>query len=276
MNIFLVLGLMTSALAAPQYGPVDRGQSDAGPSRHPPEQQQRAPAAAAGPRCRTEYTTVWRTEYSETENEVCDTVYVNQCRTLYNKKCSNVPRQACATVNERQCTTVYNDVCQQKFRTEYEDYTETECNTEYKDDCEYQWEGEGAAKVWVPIAGTCKSNPYDTCADVQRQRERQVPYPVCNKVPEQKCVTVPKRKCRTINEQQCRDVPYQKCDQVPKQECNTIHKKVPNRISQRVPKKVCNGDGGHGSGYNNGGVDDDGFGSGSIAVRSDAEAIQFE
>merc|ERR1711962_1269907 len=60
-----------------------------------------------------------------------------------------------------------------KFRTEYEDYTETECTTEHKEDCEYHWEGQGEAKVWVPIPGTCKSNPYNTCVDVKKQRERQ-------------------------------------------------------------------------------------------------------
>jgi len=274
MQPFLLFALLiASTVAAPQYGgPVPAAGQGTGGSRaqaeNPPKQQHQAPSAGSSVRCRTEYTTAWTTEYVETEQEVCNTVYVNECSTLYKKECFNVPRQECTTVTDRQCKTVYNDVCVEKYRTEYEDYTETECNTEYKDDCEYHWEGEGAAKVWVPIEGTCKSNPYDTCADVKKQRERQVPYPVCNKVPEQQCVNVPKKECRTVQDEECTNEPYQQCDQVPKEDCNTVHKKVPNRISQRVAKKVC--DDGSGSGY---GAEN--FGADSISIRS-SEAIQFE
>merc|ERR1711951_143812 len=222
-------------------------------------QAQRAPSP--GVSCRTEYTTIWDTEYIETEKQECNTIYVNSCSTQYRKKCANVPRQECTTVQDRQCSTVYNEVCVDEYRTEYDSYTETECSTEYKDDCEFQWEGEGNAKVWVPIPGTCKSNPYEKCQDLPKQKERQVAYPVCNKVPEQKCVVVPKQECRTVQEQKCSNEPYQKCDKVPKQDCQSVHKKIPNRISRRVPKKVC---------------DDGSAGSGSIAVRSGSDAIKFE
>merc|ERR1712107_202336 len=108
--------------------------------------------------CRTEYTTLWDTEYIETETEECNTVYVNSCN-LYKKRCSNVPKQECRTVQDKQCSTVYNEVCVEKYRTEYEAYTETKCRTEYKDDCEYQWEGEGNAKVWVPILEPVNPTP---------------------------------------------------------------------------------------------------------------------
>merc|ERR1712107_441624 len=187
--------------------------------------------------CRTEYTTLWDTEYIETETEECNTVYVNSCNTLYKKRCFNVHKQECRTVQDKQCSTVYNEVCVEKYRTEYEAYTETKCRTEYKDDCEYQWEGEGNAKVWVPIPGTCKSNPYDTCEDVPRQKERQVPYPVCNKVLEQKCVNVPKKECITVQEQKCTNEPYQKCDQVPQQDCQSVHKKVPTESAEGFPRR---------------------------------------
>jgi len=266
MKLLLTLvALFAGSQAAPQYGPVGGQQGDGTAPL-----QQRAPAAPARTKCRTEYTTIWDTEYVETENQVCTTVYVNECNTLYKKQCQNVPREVCTTVNDRQCSTVYRDVCTKKFRTEYEDYTETECTTEHKEDCEYHWEGQGEAKVWVPIPGTCKSNPYNTCVDVKKQRERQVPYPDCRKVPEEKCVDVPKKECTTVQEEKCRSEPYQKCDQIPKKECNNVHKKIPNRISKRIPKKVC--DDGSGAGY--GGSEEE-FGSGSIAVRSRSDAIQF-
>merc|ERR1712198_764535 len=106
MKLLLILvPLFASSQAAPQYGPVGGQQGDGtGP------QQQRAPAAPARTKCRTEYTTIWDTEYVETENQVCTTVYVNECNTLYKKQCQNVPREVCTTVNDRQCSTVYRDV----------------------------------------------------------------------------------------------------------------------------------------------------------------------
>merc|ERR1712200_29470 len=154
------------------------------------------------------------------------------------------------------------------YRTEYEAYAETECSTEYKEDCEYRWEGEGNEKVWAPIRSTCKQNPYDSCKEVPKQKERKVAYPVCNKVPQQKCVNVPRRSCVTVNEQQCTNVP--------RQACNSVHKKVPERISKRMPKKVC--DDGSGSGYGNGSVAPQllqDSGSGVIAVRSGSDKINF-
>merc|ERR1711909_223023 len=138
-----------------------------------------------------------------------------QCRTETQRLCQPTTRQECNTVYEKECQTVYKAVCVEQFKTEYEPYTETECSTEYKEDCEYQWEGHGHDKVWAPIAGTCKKNPYESCKDVAKSKAVQVGYPVCHDVPEQKCVSVPR------------------------QNCQTQHKKVPIRVSRQVPKKVC-------------------------------------
>merc|ERR1711876_51815 len=127
MNKFIsLLALAALSAAAPQYGGGGGG-SQAAPSRNP---QPQAPA----PTCRTDFVTVWDTRYVETEKEVCDTSYVNQCTTAYKNDCRAVPKQVCNTVTKKQCS------------------------TEYKDDCEYQWEGQGASKVWAVIPGTCKSN----------------------------------------------------------------------------------------------------------------------
>merc|ERR1712034_139179 len=89
-------------------------------------------------------------------------------------------------------------LCQPTTRQECNTVYETECVTEYKEDCEYQWEGHGHDKVWAPIAGTCKKNPYETCVDVAKTKEKQVAYPVCNDVPEQKCVSVPRQECVAV------------------------------------------------------------------------------
>jgi len=29
-------------------------------------------------------------------------------------------------------------------------------------------------QVWVPIPGTCRNNPYDSCREVSKTKERQV------------------------------------------------------------------------------------------------------
>merc|ERR1711965_81754 len=197
--------IISLSLGAPQYGGVQ------------PSPPVKTAPLTGSVKCRTEYATLWDTEYKETETEVCTTEY------------------------EKQCSTVYKNVCVEQYKTEYEPYTETECVTEYKEDCEYQWEGHGHDKVWAPIAGTCKTNPYETCKDVAKTKEKQVAYPVCNDVPEQKCVSVPRQECVTVPDQVCTNQPLQKCQDVPRQECQAIHKKVPVRVSRQVPKKVCDG-----------------------------------
>merc|ERR1711972_919751 len=195
--------ILSLSEGAPQYGGVQ------------PSLPVKTAPLTGSVQCRTEYTTLWDTEYKETETEVCTTEY------------------------EKECNTVYKNVCVEQYKTEYEPYTETECVTEYKEDCEYQCEGHGHDKVWAPIAGTCKTNPYETCKDVTKTKERQVAYPVCNDVPEQKCVSVPRQECVTVPDQVCTNQPLQKCQDVPRQACQAIHKKVPVRVSRQVPKKVC-------------------------------------
>merc|ERR1712102_188396 len=157
--------------------------------------------------CRTEYSVVWDTQYQEKETQECVTDYEKVCHTVTERLCKPTTRQECQTIYEKSCSTVYKSVCVDQYKTEYEPYTETECTTQYKEDCEYQWEGYGNNKVWAPIPGTCKQNPYDSCKDVTKTKERQVAYPVCK--------------------------------EVPRQHCTNNHKKVPVRVSKSVPKKVC-------------------------------------
>merc|ERR1712123_27596 len=219
--------LCSLTAGAPQYGGVQ------------PANPGKTAILTGSVQCRTEYTTLWDTEYKETETQVCTTEYEKVCRTETQRLCQPTTRQECNTVYEKQCQTVYKSVCVQQYKTEYEPYTETECSTQYKEDCEYQWEGYGNDKVWAPIAGTCKKNPYDECKDVTKTKEKQVAYPVCNDVPEQKCVDVPRQECVAVPDQICTNQPLQKCQDVPRQDCQAVHKKVPVRISRQVPKKVC-------------------------------------
>merc|ERR1712212_153224 len=189
--------------------------------------------------CRTEYVTLWDTEYQEREEQVCETVYEKQCSTRTQRLCQPTTRQECHTEYEQQCSTIYKNVCVQKFRTEYEPYTESECTTEYKQDCQYEWRGHGNDKVWAPIEGTCQNVPYDECRDVAKTHAKQVAYQECNDVPEQKCVSVPKETCVTVPDQICKTEPLTECQDVPRQQCHSEHKRFPVRISRQAPKKVC-------------------------------------
>merc|ERR1739838_379338 len=211
--------LCSMTAGAPQYGGVQ------------PSNPGKTAPLTGSVQCRTEYTTLWDTEYKETETQVCTTEYEKVCRTETQRLCQPTTRQECNTVYEKQCQTVYKSVCVEQYKTEYEPYTETECSTQYKEDCEYQWEGYGNDKVWAPIAGTCRKNPYDECKDVTKTKEKQVAYPVCSDVPEQKCVDVPRQECVAVPDQICTNQPLQKCQ--------AVHKKVPVRISRQVPKKDC-------------------------------------
>merc|ERR1711910_84337 len=153
---------------------------------------------------------------------------------------AEAPQPARLNTGSVECRTEYTTV----WDTQYQEKETQQCSTEYKEDCEYQWEGHGNNKVWAPIPGTCKQNPYDSCKDVSKTKEKQVAYPVCRDVPEQVCQDVPRQQCRQVPDQVCSNQPLQQCRDVPRQHCTNKHKKVPVRISKTVPKKVC--DSGHG------------------------------
>merc|ERR1712013_170261 len=219
--------IISLSVGAPQYGGVQ------------PSPPVKTAPLTGSVQCRTEYATLWDTEYKETETEVCTTEYEKVCRTETQRLCQPTTRQECTTVYEKQCSTVYRNVCVDQYKTEYEPYTETECSTEYKEHCEHQWQGEGNNKVWVPIPGTCKTNPHDQCRDVTKQKARQVAYPVCRDVPEQQCADVPRQACRQVSDQVCSNQALEQCSKRPVEQCHAVHKKSPVRVSKRVPKKVC-------------------------------------
>merc|ERR1712158_3210 len=211
MILSLVLSVLFASLAlgapgASNYG----GAAVVGPAKQ---------IASPSIQCRTEYVTLWDTEYQEKEEQICETVYEKQCSTRTQRLCQPTTRQEC--------------------HTEYEPYTESECTTEYKQDCQYEWRGHGNDKVWAPIEGTCQNVPYDECRDVEKTHAKQVAYQECNDVPEQKCVSVPKQTCVTVPDQICKTEPLTECQDVPRQQCHSEHKRFPVRISRQAPKKVC-------------------------------------
>merc|ERR1711988_20621 len=112
-----------------------------------------------GIQCRTEYTTLWDTEYEDIETHECVTKWVPVCKT----------------------------------------YTETECSTENRKVCEKTWEGEGENLKWVDIPGTCEYQPHDECKDVTKgqctknakkmceNKHKRIPVRVSKKVPKKVC-----------------------------------------------------------------------------------------
>merc|ERR1711915_553160 len=193
------LSLVSSVLVASMVQAAPGASSYGGPAKQiasPPSIQ-----------CRTEYVTLWDTEYQEREEQVCKTVYEKQCSTRTQRLCQPTTRQECTTEYANECSTIYKNVCVQKYRTEYEPYTESECTTEYKQDCQFEWRGYGNDKVWAPIEGTCQNVPYDECKEVAKTHAKQVAY--------------------------------QECKDVPRQQCHSEHKRFPIRVSRQEPKKVC-------------------------------------
>merc|ERR1711863_133220 len=207
LNSKMRLSLVSSVLVASMVQAAPGASSYGGPAKQI--------ASPQSIQCRTEYVTLWDTEYQEREEQVCKTVY------------------------EKQCSTIYKNVCVQKYRTEYEPYTESECTTEYKQDCQFEWRGYGNDKVWAPIEGTCQNVPYDECKEVAKTHAKQVAYQECKDVPEQKCVSVPKQVCITVPDQVCTNEPLTECNDVPRQACHSEHKRFPVRVSRQEPKKVC-------------------------------------
>ena len=135
--------------------------------------------------CSLEYATTWVTDYKEVETEECETEYSSLCVTETNVVCVDSVVTQCDTVVTNKCHTEYHTVCTEAFRPELEPFIETECEVKYKEECDFRWEGEGNEKVWVPIPGTCKQEPFEDCVDVAKTKERQIAYPVCQDVPNQ-------------------------------------------------------------------------------------------
>ena len=52
---------------------------------------------AARVECRTEYTTVWNTEYQEREVQECDTKWVLECKTVFETNCRNTIKEVVRT-----------------------------------------------------------------------------------------------------------------------------------------------------------------------------------
>ena len=113
------------------------------------------------------------------------------------------------------------------------------CETVHSEECEHRWEGEGNDKIWVPIPGTCRQEPYEECVDVAKTKQRQISFPVCSDVPHQVCVDVPKEVCHEIPEKKCAQKPYEVCSDVPREKCINVHKRIPVNASKKIPKQKC-------------------------------------
>merc|ERR1711971_478514 len=158
-----------------------------------------------GVHCRTEYITVWDTEYEERETEECITKWVPECKTVTKRKCEPTTRT----------------VCEKEYRTEYVTVTETECTTKNSKDCKYTWEGKGDNMKWVIIPGSCEIQPHDKCKDVTKQVPLQVPHEVCREVEEEECKDVPSKVCRQVHDEVCFNQPTEKCTKKPKKVCDS-------------------------------------------------------
>merc|ERR1711970_1397613 len=184
--------ILSIAVGAPQYG------------GGPPSPPVKTAPLTGSVQCRTEYTTLWDTEYKETETEVCTTEYEKVCRTETQRLCQPTTRQECNTVYEKQCNTVYKNVAKTKER-----------------------------QVAYPV---CNDVPEQKCVSVPRQECVTVPDQVCTNQPLQKCQDVPRQACQAIHKK----VPVRVSRQVPKKVCQDGHPVIQNAVpvNNLVPSPV--------------------------------------
>merc|ERR1712014_54194 len=152
--------------------------------------------------CRTEYVTLWDTEYQEREEQVCETVYEKQCETRTQRLCKPTTRQECTTNYDKEWAPI-EGTCQNVPYDECRDVEKTHA----------------------------KQVAYQECNDVPEQK--------CVSVPKQTCVTVPDQICKTEPLTECQDVPRQQCHsehkrfpvrisrQAPKKVCDEVHSTAP-------------------------------------------------
>merc|ERR1712172_394433 len=142
-----------------------------------------------GVQCRTEYTTLWDTEYQDIETHECVTKWVPVCET----------------------------------------YTETECSTENREECEYTWEGEGDNVEWVVVPGTCELQPHDECVDVTKEKcedeHKRIPVRVSKRVPKKVCDDVYADSHDNSEYEQTKDYDEDSSDEKKDRKKNKKHKK---------------------------------------------------
>merc|ERR1712193_444048 len=77
--------------------------------------------------CRTEYVTLWDTEYQEREEQVCKTVYEKQCSTRTQRLRQPTTRQECTTEYANECKDVAKTHAKQVAYQECKDVSEQKC-----------------------------------------------------------------------------------------------------------------------------------------------------
>merc|ERR1719206_292034 len=115
--------IISLSLGAPQYGGVQ------------PSPPVKTAPLTGSVKCRTEYATLWDTEYKETETVVCTTEYEKVCRTETQRLCQPTTRQVCTTEYEKVCRTETQRLCQPTTRQECNTVNEKQCSTVYKNVC---------------------------------------------------------------------------------------------------------------------------------------------
>jgi len=83
--------------------------------------------------CKNVYETVWSTKHVQKYENVCETVYVEKCKTEHRKECHPIVRQECGTYNyEYTCKDVYDEECSHHPVNECHKVPQQKCRKEYK------------------------------------------------------------------------------------------------------------------------------------------------
>ncbi|HIF14541.1 MAG TPA: arginine decarboxylase [Bacteroidetes bacterium] len=114
-DIFTEFGNYTvSNCACTLYSVIGKKQQE-----NPPKKDVQS-RSYGGPKCHTEYKTVYETIYKTIYKQKCNTVYEKKCKTFYETKYITKYDKKCSTIYVPKCSTVYETIYEKKCKHTYE------------------------------------------------------------------------------------------------------------------------------------------------------------
>ena len=128
--------------------------------------------------CHTEFKTVWKNEFIETEEEKCETINEEWC----DEVCEPHDTKECKPHWEEKCTWEKHTECKDNTKWIQVPYKETECEKKKIKVCDSEWKHTESGKIWAEIPETCKFVDEEECKNVEKTRDKDITEKVCKEV----------------------------------------------------------------------------------------------
>ena len=102
--------------------------------------------------CHTEFKTVYKNEFIETEEEICETINEEWC----DEVCKPHDTTECKPHWEEKCTWEKHTECKDNTKWIQVPYKETECEKKKIKVCDSEWENTESGKIWAEISEILK------------------------------------------------------------------------------------------------------------------------